>query len=69
MLLQLNPNEARALAAVEVGDSAKSATSILWDTYSPQYRVWLPFAAIGIIAIIALAIFGNMAKRWKDMNA
>jgi len=69
VLLELNPYEARALVAVEVGDSAKSATKLLWDTYDPQYRVWLPFAAIGVVAIIALAIFGNMAKRWKDMNA
>jgi len=69
MLLELNPYEARALVAVEVGDSAKAATKLLWDTYDPQYRVWLPFAAIGVVAVIALAIFGNMAKRWKDMNA
>jgi MFS family permease len=69
MLLELNPDEARALVAVEVGDSAKSATRLLWVTYHPQYRVWLPFGAIGIVAIIALAVFGNMAKRWKDMNA
>jgi hypothetical protein len=69
MLLALNPHEARALVAVDVGDSAKSATQLLWDTYHPQFRVWLPFAAIGIVAIIALAVFGNMAKRWKDMNA
>jgi hypothetical protein len=69
ILLELNPYEARALVAVEVGDSAKAATRLLWETYHPQYRVWLPFAAIGFVAIIALAIFGNMAKRWKDMNA
>jgi len=69
MLLGLNPYEARALVAVEVGDSAKSATKLLWDTYHPQYKVWLPFGAIGFVAIVALAIFGNMAKRWKDMNA
>ncbi|MHC4776832.1 MAG: MFS transporter, partial [Planctomycetota bacterium] len=50
MLLELNPHEARALVAVEVGDSAKSATRLLWVTYHPQYRVWLPFAAIGIVA-------------------
>jgi hypothetical protein len=31
--------------------------------------VWLPFAVIGVGAIIALAIFGQLAKRWKDMNA
>jgi hypothetical protein len=26
-------------------------------------------AAIGIVATIALGIFGQMAERWKDMNA
>jgi len=44
------------------------ATQILWDTYQPQYHTWLPFAAIGVVAAIALYIFGRMAKRWKDMN-
>jgi len=51
------------------GLDAIQATQLLWDTYSPQYAVWLPFAAIGVVAIIALAIFGQMAKRWSDMNA
>lgn len=46
-----------------------AATRLLWDTYSPQYHVWLPFAAIGVVAIIALIIFNQMAKRWSDMNA
>lgn len=46
-----------------------AATRLLWDTYSPQYAVWLPFAATGVVAAIALAIFGKMARRWKDMNA
>ena len=68
-LLGLNPYEARALVSVDVGDSAKVATQTLWDEYHPQYRVWIPFAAIGILAIIALAIFGQMAKKWTDMNA
>lgn len=45
------------------------ATRLLWDTYSPQYHVWIPFAVIGVVAAIALGIFGQMAKRWKDMNA
>jgi hypothetical protein len=51
------------------GLDAVEATQLLWDTYDPQYGVWLPFAAVGVFAIIALAIFGQMAKRWKDMNA
>jgi MFS family permease len=48
-------------------DSA-AATKLLWDTYDPQLYVWLPIAAIGVVAIIALLIFNQMAKRWKDMN-
>jgi len=51
------------------GLDATAATQLLWDTYNPQYSVWLPFAAIGVVAAAALAIFGQMAKRWKDMDA
>lgn len=46
-----------------------AATRLLWDTYDPQFYVWLPFAAIGVVSAIALIIFAQMAKRWKDMNA
>ena len=52
-----------------LGIDGVAATRLLWDTYDPQYYVWLPFAAIGVVATIALAIYGQMAKRWKDMNA
>jgi dipeptide/tripeptide permease len=51
------------------GLDATGATQVLWDTYSPQLRVWIPFAAIGVVSAIALWIFGRMAKRWSDMNA
>lgn len=51
------------------GLDAVRATQLLWDTYDPHLWVWLPFAAIGIVAFLALAVFGQMAKRWKDMNA
>ena len=52
-----------------LGVSGPEATEILWKTYDPQYATWIPFAATGVVAAIALAIFGQMAKRWKDMNA
>jgi hypothetical protein len=68
-LLELNPYEARALVAAEVPGAFLSTTRLLWDQYGPQYKVWLPFAAIGVLATIALGIFGQMAKRWADMNA
>ncbi|MCH7807838.1 MAG: MFS transporter [Planctomycetes bacterium] len=68
-VLGLNPWEATALVSAELNRSPIVATKMLWDTYNPQYHVWLPFAAVGVFATIALAIFGQMAKRWDDMNA
>ena len=50
------------------GLDAVQATEVLWNTYHPQYMVWLPFAAIGVVAIIALVIFARLARRWNDMN-
>lgn len=50
------------------GFNAVEATQMLWNTYSPQY-IWIPFAVIGVVAAVSLLIFGQMAKRWKDMNA
>ena len=51
------------------GLDAAAATDMLWNTYSPGTQVWLPFAYIGMAAIIALVIFARMARRWKDMDA
>ena len=68
-LLGLNPYEARAQAAAEVAGAYVRCTQVLWNEYDPQYKVWIPFASIGVLAIIALGIFGQMAKRWQDMNA
>ena len=58
----LKMQEVTGLGAVE-------ATDMLWNTYSPGTAVWLPFAYIGMAAIIALVIFARMARRWKDMDA
>ena len=61
--------EAFARLMEVTGMDATAATTLLWDTYSPQYAVWTPFAAIGVAAIIALVIFARMARKWSDMNA
>lgn len=51
------------------GFSGPEATRILWETYSPQLHVWIPFAAVGVIATVALVIYGRLARKWADMNA
>ena len=61
--------EAFAKLQEVVGIGPVEATQLLWDTYSPNINVWVPFAAIGVAAAIALYIFGAMARRWKDMDA
>ncbi len=51
------------------GLDTAAATELLWQTYDPHLWVWIPFATIGAVAAIALLIFGQMAKKWKDMDA
>ena len=68
-LLGIKRTAAMAKLTEVTGLDPGAATRLLWDTYSPQYHVWLPFAAIGILSAIALWIFGRMAKRWNDLNA
>ena len=51
------------------GLDATAATDLLWTTYNPGPAVWLPFAAIGGVAIVALVVFARMARRWQDMDA
>ncbi len=67
--LGVNRSEAFYALRYSLGMDAQTCTKLLWDTYHPQYYVWIPFAAIGVFAAIALAVFGQMAKRWSDMNA
>jgi len=51
------------------GLDATACTELLWNTYNPQYKVWIPFAGIGVFAIFALVIYARLAQRWNDMNA
>ena len=67
--LGITRNEAMPALEKMLNLSSQETTTLLWDTYSPNLTVWLPFAAIGVVSAIALIIFSQMAKKWKDMNA
>lgn len=67
--LGITRNEAMPALEKMLNLSSQDATTLLWDTYSPNLTVWLPFASIGVVSAIALVIFSQMAKKWKDMNA
>jgi MFS family permease len=67
--LHITRPEAMGVLQKTTGLDAAHATQLLWDTYHPQLYTWLPFAAVGVASAIALAVFGQMAKRWSDMNA
>lgn len=67
-VLEIKRPEAMARLQEMLNLDAVAATQLLWNTYHPHY-VWIPFAAIGVLCAISLAIFAQMAKRWKDMNA
>ncbi len=67
-VLGVSRTEAMLKLQEVTGMDATVATQMLWNTYSPQY-IWIPFALIGVVAAIGLLIFGQLAKRWSDMNA
>ncbi len=50
------------------GMDSMAATRMLWETYHP-HNIWIPFALTGVVAAVALYIFGRMARKWSDMNA
>ena len=61
--------EAMAKFQEVTGLDAIAGARLLWDTYHPQFYVWIPFALIGVVAAVALWVFGRMARKWQDMNA
>jgi MFS family permease len=67
--LGVKRTEAMAKLQEVTGLDSVAATQMLWDTYHPHIYVWIPFAAIGVVAAVALWIFGRMARNWKDMDA
>lgn len=65
--LGISRTEAFASLQQMLGQSATDVTNLLWNTYHPHY-VWIPFAAVGVLATAALWVFSRMSKRWADMD-
>ncbi len=68
-VLGVKRTQAMAKLGEVTGLDPVAATQLLWDTYSPQLHVWIPFACVGVVSAFALWIFGRMARRWADMDA
>jgi hypothetical protein len=51
----------------QLGIGPRELTSQLWRDYDP-WRVWMPFAGIGILSLLALIVFNKKAEQWTDMN-
>jgi MFS family permease len=68
-VLGVKRTEAMAKLQEVTGMDAVEATRLLWDTYHPNTKVWIPFALVGLVSAVALWIFGRMARNWKDMDA
>jgi MFS family permease len=67
--LGVKRTEAMAKLQEVTGLDPVAATRLLWDTYHPNTKVWIPFALVGVISAVALWVFGRKAKKWSDMNA
>jgi MFS family permease len=42
---------------------AGAATRLLWSTYDP-WRLWIPFATIGIVSSIGIAVYARWVRRY-----
>ena len=48
-----------------VGMNATQATTLLWNTYDP-YRLWYPFAAIGIASAVGIFFYARWVRRYES---
>jgi dipeptide/tripeptide permease len=59
--------DAATTLATVLGQDSHQVNQLLWDTYHP-YKIWYPFACVGLCSLIAIVLFARASKRWKDMN-
>jgi CubicO group peptidase (beta-lactamase class C family) len=58
----------REEATAKLGEVLKmngaQTTTLLWNTYAP-YRVWYPFAGIGIASAVAIFLYARWVRRYE----
>ena len=65
---EFTKNDYFATASEKLGMTQTEMTQMVWDTYNPN-KIWYVIVAIGIVTILALAIYDKMVIRPKEAAA
>ena len=65
---EFTKNDYFASASEKLGMTQTEMTQMVWDTYNPN-KIWYVIVAIGIVTILALAIYDRMVIRPKEAAA
>ena len=65
---EFTKNDYFATASEKLGMTQTEMTQLVWDTYNPN-KIWYVIVAIGIVTILALAIYDKMVIRPKEAAA
>jgi POT family proton-dependent oligopeptide transporter len=47
------------------GSTHREMTQILWNLYHP-FKVWIPFAAVGVISALAMLFYSRWVRRYEE---
>ena len=62
---EFTKNDYFASASDKLGMSEVEMTQLIWDNYQPN-KIWYVIVAIGIVTILALAIYDKMVIRPRE---
>ena len=65
---EFTKNDYFASASEKLGMTQTEMTQMVWDTYNPN-KIWYVIVAIGIVTILALAIYDRLVIRPKEAAA
>lgn len=65
---EFSKNQYYELAAQKLGMNQSDMTALLWNNYSPN-KIWIVIVGIGVVTILALAIYDKMVIKPKEAAA